>query len=101
GSRPARRPHAAAEWLDERGLLVAHALRQPEGRVRDVGGGHADELGEASGGDLAVLECAAHRLAAPPTVVAFAARHVVGGDDAITPSDALDAGSRLQHVAAE
>src|SRR5262249_34160494 len=95
----ATRPSAAAEWLDDPSRFAAHVRRQPEGRLGDVRGGHANELGEPSGIEVALLERAAHRLAATPTVVALAARHVVRGHDTVAADDVVHAGPDLDDVA--
>src|SRR5439155_3459545 len=97
-TRPPNGPETTRDRLDERRGLVADVGRQLERRLGDVGGGHADQLGEASRIQMTLLEGAAHRLAAAPAVVALAARDVVGRDHAVADAESMHAGARLDDV---
>ena len=97
--RAPHRAEAARQRLDERRRLVAHVPGHAEHRVPDVRPGNADVLRESARVEVRGLEGEAHGLAAAPAVVAGAAGHVVGGDDAVADRTLGDARAERRHLA--
>src|SRR5687767_11726117 len=91
----------ASQRLDERTFIEGQRIGNAQGAELDVDLRHADILGEAAGVEVCRAQQVAHRLTSSRAIAAFAAGHMVRGENPITYFKVFDPFADFRHFAGD